>query len=258
MISSTGSAHSSASSLSGGRESPSIPLLTRSFLSKTTAQFTAAPKKQKTGALPGEGLTAASMGYCRGGGIVRTFTSAAAEASQAERRRELRLREINTDLERGNAVLSELRLPQVDYLAFPCRYSVGTSVSTMFGEGIVTKFRPEDGIYEVLVGWEAHQEEGEQVNKSVSAQGGSAAAPASSGQGKSASEKATTASLITTGIAGAEQVEAAVLGAGEGGLLEEGALHRESSASAGDLAGRTAGRVRGGIKVFIAGVAIHS
>ena len=145
------SAGNSASSL-GGRDSPSIPLLSRSFLGKQLSQFNI--KKLRTGALPGEGLTAASMGYCRGGGIVRTKSTAAAEVVMAERKRELRLREINNDLVKGNDILRKEGVQQVDYLAFPCRYEVGTAVVTMFGEGVIVNFRSDDGIYEVLIEWE--------------------------------------------------------------------------------------------------------
>eukprot|EP00598_Pedospumella_elongata_P009918 CAMPEP_0185006840 /NCGR_PEP_ID=MMETSP1098-20130426/85668_1 /TAXON_ID=89044 /ORGANISM="Spumella elongata, Strain CCAP 955/1" /LENGTH=856 /DNA_ID=CAMNT_0027535075 /DNA_START=328 /DNA_END=2895 /DNA_ORIENTATION=+ len=141
----------------GANPTSTLPLLTRSFMGKRESMFNI--KKLRTGALPAEGLSACSMGFCRGGGIVRTFTSAATEAVNAERKRELRLREINNDLHRGNQIIFDLGLPPVEYLEYTCRYSVGTSVLTMFGEGIITNFRSTDGIYEVLIGWSSKEEE---------------------------------------------------------------------------------------------------
>jgi hypothetical protein len=241
-LSSTGSAGNSAVSLANGRESPSIPLLTRTFLGKQTSQFNV--KKLKTGALPGEGLTAASMGYCRGGAIVRTITTTAAAIVQAERKRELRLREINNDLEKGNAVLRRLKLPQVDYLAFPCRYSVGTSVVTMFGAGIITNFRSDDGIYEVQIGWESNQEEAEPPSRGRSVLGG----------GKEDPPPVTRP--VRSGIADTQDYDGADAGAAEDdGMVSADMLPRDSSVSNADPAPR---RPRGGIKMYISGVAIHS
>jgi hypothetical protein len=250
VLSSTGSAGNSAVSLASGRESPSIPLLTRTFLGKQTSQFNV--KKLKTGALPGEGLTAASMGYCRGGAIVRTINTTAAAVVQAERKRELRLREINNDIEKGNALLRSLKLPQVDYLAFPCRYSVGTSVVTMFGAGIITNFRSEDGIYEVQIGWESNQEEAEAPSRSRSLLGGGKEDPL-------ASRPTNTRS----GIADTQEYHAVAAEAGadaaededEDGMVSADMLPRDSSASSTDPPPR---KPRGGIIMFISGVAIHS
>lgn len=186
------------------------------------------------------------MGYCRGGGIVKTFTSSAAEVVKAERKRELRMREINNDLEAGNALMRQLRLEPVQPLEYVCRYSVGTSVTTMFGEGIVTNFRPSDGIYEVLVGWECREDEVEAPvdKKSVLSKPPtvtSAAVGATAGASNASSDTKITAE---TGIAMVEESS-----------VDANMLHRASSASNPDNLG---GRIYGGIKMYIAGVAIHS
>lgn len=68
-------------------------------------------------------------------------------------KRELRIRELNRDLEAGNAILAQHQLPEVDLLLFPQRRSIGSSVPTLFGAGIVVSFRACDGIYEVHVYW---------------------------------------------------------------------------------------------------------
>jgi hypothetical protein len=163
-------AHSNAgsqSSLGGGSvssrtESPSMQMLARTWgggsAKHLSSHFNA--KKLRTGALEGElMLTPASMGYCRGGGIVRTFSNAATDMVNAERKRELRMREINKDIDRGNVELQKLGMELVNLLEFPCRYNVGTSVSTIFGEGIVTNFRSWDGIYEIVIGWDSKEED---------------------------------------------------------------------------------------------------
>ena len=236
----------SAASLTGGRESPSIPLLTRTFLGgKPTSMFNI--KKLKTGALAGEGLTPASMGYCRGGGIVRTISTSAAEVLHAERKKELRMREINNDLERGNTLLCELGMPPVEYLAFPCRYSVGTSVTTIFGEGIITNFRPEDGIYEVLIGWEAQEED---PAEDLSAKRLSAASKGGTGSSVAAGAGSATAAT------GVEAVGGIALEESEGvDTTQPELLRRGSSASSLETSGRSLDR---GVRVYIAGVAIHS
>jgi hypothetical protein len=244
-------------SLAGGRESPSIPLLTRGFLGKQPSQYNV--KRLKTGAIPGEGHTAASMGYCRGGGIVRTFSTAATEATQAERKRELRLREINNDLERGNTILRGLRLREVEYLSFSCRYNVGTSVSTMFGEGVITGFRSEDGVYEVLVGWEGDPQEeatggASDLAKRVIEVGPEPAAAAPGGQAAAA-----TGPEPAAAVEGEEQAEGGTEGRA-GVATEAGHLRREGSVdSVGTGAGGwdSRGRLRGGVRMYIAGVAIH-
>ena len=68
-------------------------------------------------------------------------------------KRELRIRELNRDLEAGNVILAQHQLSAVDLLLFPQRRSIGSSVSTLFGTGTVVSFRSSDGIYEVHVFW---------------------------------------------------------------------------------------------------------
>jgi len=113
------------------------------------------------------------MGYSRGGALVRTFTESAVVNVIAERRRELRLRELNGDIMRGNRVLEAASataaatavgggsnaMAPVDVIEYSCRYNIGSTVITLFGEGMVLNFRKSDGIYEVLIGWESRGEE---------------------------------------------------------------------------------------------------
>ena len=108
--------------------------------------------KVKTGALPGEELSSASMGYSRGGAMVK-FINTSISQIHGERKRELRLRELNVDLVRGNVILNALGLETVPLLQYECRHHIGSVVNTLFGEGIITGFRSTDGIYEVVVGW---------------------------------------------------------------------------------------------------------
>jgi len=68
-------------------------------------------------------------------------------------KREMRIRELNRDLEAGNAILAQHQLPAVDLLLFPQLRSIGSTVRTLFGTGTVVSFRSSDGIYEVHVYW---------------------------------------------------------------------------------------------------------
>jgi hypothetical protein len=68
-----------------------------------------------------------------------------------EVKRELRLRELNRDLDLGNLVLQSDGLETVDIIEFPCKANVGTYVKTLFGPGEVVNFRKSDGIYEIHV-----------------------------------------------------------------------------------------------------------
>jgi len=108
--------------------------------------------KVKTGALLDEELSPASMGYSRGGAIVKFINTSAAQIN-GERKKELRIRELNVDIERGNAILtSGLAKEAVPLLYHECRHHIGSAVKTLFGEGIITGFRASDGIYEITVG----------------------------------------------------------------------------------------------------------
>lgn len=108
-------------------------------------------QKLKTGALLEEELSPASMGYSRGGAMVK-FLSTSTAQTNGERKKELRLRELNVDIERGNAILTGIGIEAVPLLHHECRHHIGSVVNTMFGEGIITGFRSFDGIYEVQVG----------------------------------------------------------------------------------------------------------
>ena len=71
-----------------------------------------------------------------------------------ESNRDQQLRGLNRSLAKANAVLSHEGFAPVRLLKFTPRCALGLPVSTMFGAGIVTRFRPSDGIYEVLVQWD--------------------------------------------------------------------------------------------------------
>lgn len=94
-------------------------------------------------------------------------------------KRELRLRELNAAIRKVNQLLATLErassaisssansssnsnassaicpglLTLLSCIPFPCRYPVGSVVLTEYGLGIVQWFRPQDGIYEVIVHW---------------------------------------------------------------------------------------------------------
>jgi len=244
--------------------STGLPLLTRSFMGRKESMFNI--KKLRTGALPAEGLSAASMGFCRGGGIVRTFTSAATEAVNAERKRELRLREINKDLHRGNVVVTQLDMEAVEYLEYTCRYSVGTSVLTMFGEGIITNFRSTDGIYEVLIGWSSKEEENElpppaptsNSTTSTAASAANVAAALNSSAPNAIAPNSGKLGIAESGDRDRDSQSAAAdeeEGGGGEAMVDAADLPRGSSASNAEPAHQ---RLYGGIKVYIAGVAIHT
>ena len=55
----------------------------------------------------------------------------------------------------GNAVLSREGFGPVRMLKFTSRFAIGTPVATLLGNGVVTRFRPSDGIYEVMFQWDA-------------------------------------------------------------------------------------------------------
>jgi hypothetical protein len=76
------------------------------------------------------------------------------ETMHWEVKRELRIRELNCDLERGNDVLDTLDLPAVELLEYPQRFPIGATVFTLFGKGFIANYRTYDGIYEVVVEWD--------------------------------------------------------------------------------------------------------
>ena len=71
-----------------------------------------------------------------------------------ESNRDQQLRGLNRSLAKGNVVLSHEGFAPVRLLKFTPRCALGLPVATMFGSGIVTRFRPSDGIYEVLIQWD--------------------------------------------------------------------------------------------------------
>lgn len=69
--------------------------------------------------------------------------------------RESRRQELRAAVVRANDILErERRLPPVPLPLLPKLYPRGTAVRTAFGGGVVTSFRRDDGIYEVLLQWD--------------------------------------------------------------------------------------------------------
>ena len=55
---------------------------------------------------------------------------------------------------RANVILSSLGLEPVYLPPIPCQYPRGSAVRTPYGKGVVLRYRPRDGIYEVLLQWD--------------------------------------------------------------------------------------------------------
>ena len=68
-------------------------------------------------------------------------------------KRELRTRELNRDILRGNAILMGEGQAPVDPIPFAPRRAIGCMINTVMGRGQVVAFRPTDGIFEVHVSW---------------------------------------------------------------------------------------------------------
>lgn len=66
-----------------------------------------------------------------------------------------RIREMNVSLMKANAILVRENLEAVPLLQFRRRFARGTVVRTLYGIGVVQSFRNTDGIYEILVQWDA-------------------------------------------------------------------------------------------------------
>lgn len=66
-----------------------------------------------------------------------------------------RMRELNLSLYRANKLLSSEGISPVKLMRFTCRFAVGSLVRTFIGTGVVTRFRSNDGVYEVLLQWDA-------------------------------------------------------------------------------------------------------
>ena len=66
-----------------------------------------------------------------------------------------RMRELNLSLYRANKLLVAEGMSSVKLMRFPCRFQVGSLVRTVMGNGVVTRFRGLDGVYEVLLQWDA-------------------------------------------------------------------------------------------------------
>ena len=66
-----------------------------------------------------------------------------------------RIRELNSSLRRGNKFLQMSKYSSVPLLKFKQRYPRGSLVKSMYGMGVVKRFRENDGIYEVIIQWDS-------------------------------------------------------------------------------------------------------
>ena len=66
-----------------------------------------------------------------------------------------RIREMNTSLMKANAILVREKLESVPLLRFRKRFARGSVVRTLYGNGVVQSFRDHDGIYEIIMQWDA-------------------------------------------------------------------------------------------------------
>ena len=69
-----------------------------------------------------------------------------------------RMRELNLALYQGNIVLAEGNIEPVPLMRFKRRFMNGGVVKTAFGVGVVARFRDTDGVYEILMQWDASGE----------------------------------------------------------------------------------------------------
>ena len=70
------------------------------------------------------------------------------------RGREARRLELLQAIRRANQELAKAGLEQVRVLPAPCLYPSGAVVVTAFGRGVVERYRPQDGMYSVLLQWD--------------------------------------------------------------------------------------------------------
>jgi hypothetical protein len=75
-------------------------------------------------------------------------------AQEMEIKRDIQMRELNLYLRKGNKILSGAGIGPVALLEFFPRHGPGDVVSTPYGRGIVKRFRPLDGMYELLLYWD--------------------------------------------------------------------------------------------------------
>ncbi len=66
-----------------------------------------------------------------------------------------RIRELNNSLRRANKFLETGKYGTVALLTYKQRYPRGSLVKSAYGMGVVQRFRGNDGIYEVIVQWDA-------------------------------------------------------------------------------------------------------
>jgi hypothetical protein len=73
---------------------------------------------------------------------------------EMEMKKEAQMRDLNLFIRKGNKVLAAGGLAAVQLLEFTPKHKLGDIVHTPYGRGIVKRFRPLDGMYELLLYWE--------------------------------------------------------------------------------------------------------
>ena len=116
------------------------------------------PTHQTAASSTGTSLTQSVRESRRSSSSLRRRNHAKSRLFGEESNREKRVRELNRSLVKGNAVLAAGGFGSVRLLKFTARFAAGSPVVTLLGTGIVTRFRPTDGMYEVSLQWDSSGE----------------------------------------------------------------------------------------------------
>ena len=116
------------------------------------------PSHQTVSSSSGSSLTQSARESRRSSNSLRRRNHAKSRLFGEDSNREKRVRELNRSLVKGNAVLAAGGFGSVRLLKFTARFAAGSPVVTLLGTGIVTRFRPTDGMYEVSLQWDSSGE----------------------------------------------------------------------------------------------------
>jgi len=113
-------------------------------------------------------------------GLQRVVESAVKDFFKIEgwpsaREQELRRVELNRSILRANDILAKNGLAAVPPIPSQqkSRFEVGARVMTLYGGGLVKRYRPEDGVYEILLDWTASTPQQQQREREQQQKGGS-------------------------------------------------------------------------------------
>lgn len=116
------------------------------------------PSHQAVSSSSGSSLTQSARESRRSSNSLRRRNHVKSRLFGDDSNREKRVRELNRSLVKGNAVLAAGGFGSVRLLKFTARFAAGSPVVTLLGTGIVTRFRPTDGMYEVSLQWDSSGE----------------------------------------------------------------------------------------------------